>query len=211
LIICLFIVPVAAVHADTWTIATLPDWVGDWVQPRDIIFTFENDTLSLNTEAISTEGGSSCEVWQLKFSGNWAACGTIDGAGNLLSDPYATFVYEARGGHIQWAPNTPSGYTAPLMLGFSFSGDGAATYEDYGVFNYETGQYEPTGRTTTGTLVQRHYLALRSDEMDIYDPLTHTFQATPVPEPPSILALMCGFVGLVGYMGRSKRSILKRR
>ena len=167
--------------------------------PRAIIFTLANDTLSLNTTGISTGGGgSSTRVWELLFSGNWAAFGTIDSSGSLVPDLYATFLYDGHGGRVQWARNTPFGYTAPLMLGSSFIGDGAATYYDY---SYS----EPTGRSTRGTLVLWSSLARRPLEDDTYTARSHTFYVVSnIPEPSSVLALFCGLVCLAGAALRRK-------
>jgi hypothetical protein len=117
-------------YADSWTIYSIDVDPGSGL-PSDITLTFESGHLTLNNELIGTPGGSSFQSWTLLTAGSWAAAGTIDGQGSFVADPYAVFVPEWHGGHIQWAANTPVGYIAPLQLGVSYSGDGAAHYEGY--------------------------------------------------------------------------------
>lgn len=189
----------------TWNLAALSDNTETEGDFKDITFTFENNTLALNTEAIATWPGSSCEVWQVIFSGNWAVCGTVDGSGNLISDTYATFDINGNGGHINWAQNTPSGYVAPLLIGYSFTGDGSVTYTNR--------IYDNVIDTTNGTVVLRNYLAMRLDEQDFYTHLDHAFYATypTVPEPGSIITLMSGLIGLVGVISRNKARMIRHR
>jgi hypothetical protein len=185
-------------YADTWTAYELPAGLEPSEGcPRSIAFTFENDILSLDNTAVSVgDGGSSTESWTLLLSGNWAVLGTID-SGNLIADPYATFNYQGNGGYITWALNTPVGYNASLLLGASFSGDLAPTYHDYQL-------YEPTGSSTTGTMALWHSLDRRPQENDYYIGLSHTFTATHVPEPSSILALLIGLNGFIGIIIKRK-------
>ncbi|MDI7277468.1 MAG: hypothetical protein QME94_15935, partial [Anaerolineae bacterium] len=85
----------SAACADSWIVHELAPWEEPSEGgPRAIIFTLTNDTLSLNTTGISTGGGgSSTRVWELLFSGRWAAFGAVDPSGSLVPDPYAAFLY----------------------------------------------------------------------------------------------------------------------
>lgn len=193
-----FIVSTAiSCSAATWTVTALGDDVEmqtEW-DFRDITFTFENNTLSLNTSWIGTWPGSSCEGWELLSAGRWAVCGTIDESGYLLPDQYATFDIENNGGHVRWAQDTPSGYVAPLLLGHSFIGDGSATYSNR--------IYENIIDSTDGTLVLRDYLPMRLDEQDFYTADQYTFYATnpaSVPEPSGISVLIPSILGLAGAL-----------
>ncbi|MDI7277469.1 MAG: hypothetical protein QME94_15940, partial [Anaerolineae bacterium] len=114
-------------------------------------------------------------------------------------------LYDGHGGRVQWAPNAPFGYIAPLMLGNPFIGDGAATYYDY---SYS----EPTGRSTRGTLVLWSSLARRPLEDDTYTAKSHTFYVVSnVPEPSGVLAIFCGLVGLAGAALRRKVWMLLKK
>ncbi|MEN6372374.1 MAG: PEP-CTERM sorting domain-containing protein [Armatimonadota bacterium] len=197
----LTILTISGVHADTWTVFQMdPSWTpSDKYCPRDLTFTFSDGRLSLNSRATSTGGGgSSTHAWQLLFSGSWAATGTIDNSGSLVRDPYATFNYDGYGGHIDWASDTPSGYTAQLLIGYRFNGDGAATYQ-----NYEGEQ--PVGEPVMGTLVLWDYLALRPLEDDLYTLQNHAFTVTAIPEPSSLPALGIVLSGLGATIIKKKR------
>ncbi|MBI2844407.1 MAG: hypothetical protein HYX78_13500 [Armatimonadetes bacterium] len=196
-------------YAGSWTVFELAPWEEPGEGgPRNIVFTFENNVLSLNTEAVSVgSGGSSTQVWQLLNSGSWAAIGSVDGSGDLVADPYASFVTNGFGGYVEWSPDTPTGYTAPLLLGHSFNGNGAATYQSYSFG-------EPVGEPVSGTLTLWSYLPRRELEDDTYTPVGHTFYASnvagsvpAVPEPLGIVALISGLVGLAGIAFRSRRRL----
>ena len=210
LLVWLVAVGLSAAHADTWVAYDIPpeeadpDWGGEGVPaPSDITFTFENNCLSFNNEFMGTSGGSSHQDWHLLTVGSWAVAGTIGEAETLMADPYATFVYGWHGGHIQWAANTPSGYVAPLLLGYSFDGDGAVSYEGYWTDEITYERF-PNGMSATGTLVIQEYT--RSTQEYAYTNLSHTFYASYVPEPSSFIALACGLAGLGGLIRRSRRS-----
>ncbi|MEN6521726.1 MAG: PEP-CTERM sorting domain-containing protein [Armatimonadota bacterium] len=197
----LTIFTVSAVHADTWTVFRMdPSWEpSDEYCPRDLTFTFSGGRLSLNSTATSTGGGgSSTHTWQLLFSGNWAVAGTIDETGSIIRDPYATFIYDKHGGYINWASDTPSGYTTQLLLGYRFDGDWAETYQNY---EYE----QPFGEPVTGTLVLWDYLVRCPLENDIYTPQNHEFSVTAVPEPSSIGILGFAVWGLGTVSIRKKQ------
>jgi hypothetical protein len=176
------------------------EWVVFGISPDEadgyssITFDFSNNVLSLNTFSIGTAGGSSNESWTLLFSGVWAAMGTVDTANDLTPDPYATFIYDGTGGHVHWAADTPEGYTAQLLLGYSFNGDGAPTYS-----SYYYGDYVPIA----GTLVLRDRV-FSAPDLDQFANTSHTFYAT-VPEPSSLLALVCGLVGMGGLVRRRQK------
>ena len=194
----------ASFAAATWTVFSVPEvyWsrIPDW-SPRDITFTLDSDILSLNTQAIGTDSGSSSVAWKLMFSGDWAVFGSVDPSGALTRDPYASFNYDGLGGSISWATNTPDGYTAPLLFGYDFTGNGATTYSEYA-------GGEPSGVETTGTLVLKEYLPMRSHEQDIYTAQSHDLNSgnivyvSNVPEPPALVAMLCGIVGLAGTLLR---------
>lgn len=187
--------------AESWVVFQVPDVYLDLIpagSPTAMIYTLENDLLTLNTNSITAESGSSTKSWTLLLSGTWAAFGTVDSSGVLTPDPYATFVPDGYNGFVRWVANTPSGYTAPLLLGWRFVGHGAATYEEYV-------DYQPDGVLTTGTIVLWSHLPLRPHEQDIYTAESGVLTATNVPEPGGFLALMTGFVGLAGLVIRRRR------
>jgi len=190
LVITMFVLTVGTAWSETWSVKCIPEDIAQGC--NNIMFSFENNVLSLNTSSISTQGGSSVQRWVLLFSGNWAVCGSVDEDGNLVKDPYADFIVDNSGGYINWSPETPFGYTTTLLLGASFIGDGAKTYYDY-TFG------EPSGRETTGTLVLWEYFTRRPLEADTYTKKSHTFTAVyePVPEPSSILTLAIVLSGAV--------------
>lgn len=159
--------------------------------PDRMRFTFDGHNLSILNSCIETVGNSSKRVSYLLLSGSWAVCGTVIDD-TLIPDPHATLV----GDHIKWGPNTPVGYTANLLLGYSFQGDGAGAYQPnppgYGIPPVE------------GTLVVRTYSPLMpGDYPDSYSVLTHVFTATYVPEPSSVVVVV---LGLVSFAARRKRS-----
>lgn len=169
--------------AESWTVFSIDPSLSDG--PADITFTFKNNHLTLNNSAVHTPAGSSYQGWFVHLMGQWAVMGTIDQSGDLLPDPYATF--DNQGWRIQWSPNTPTGYVAPLLLGYSFNGDGADNYEGYWL---DEGTYErhPNGQSATGTLVLKEYTYYPREYA--YTKLSNTFYTTnPVPEPSSLAAL----------------------
>lgn len=204
IVLCAFISGVG-ICADTWTVFSYPG--GNPLAPgsaSEIVFTLNNGVLSLNTNTIATQGGSSANTWTLLFSGNWAACGTIDDSGGYVPDPYATFHASGQGGHIEWAGSTPSGYTAPLMLGASFAGDGAATY---------TASWGSPIYDVSSTLVVNRHPTYWGPEYSLYESASHTVYATyaqtagsMVPEPASLLALLTGGISIAGFGLRARRA-----
>ena len=182
--------------ADTWTAFSYgggnPLTDGS---PADMVFTLCSNHLSLNSSKITTIGNSSAMTWTLLFSGDWAACGTIDGSGDYIPDPYASFVQEGQGGDIQWANHTPVGYQAPLMLGRRFVGDGAATY---------TSRWGAPIGEVSASLVLNTHPSIWGSEYNLYEPVMHTFMATyppvqAVPEPTGLLSLFAGGISLLGF------------
>jgi hypothetical protein len=166
-----------------------------------IIFTLDKNILSLNTPGLTERAGSSAENYELLFSGTWAACGTVDGSRNFVPDPYAKFVMDGYGGSVVWADGTPKGYSAPLMLGCSFKGDGAAEYQN-------ALGYEPADKVK-GTLVVWDSLPMFPGAREVYNPVDHTFKvvhSVPAPEPSGIAAvLVTAVTALAGGLGRIKR------
>lgn len=192
-----------AAGADSWTVFSYPG--GNPIAPgypSEIAFTLHNGMLSLNSSTIATVGGSSSTTWKLLFSGNWAVCGTVDESGSYARDPYATFVASGQGGHIEWAGNTPLGYSAPLMVGASFAGAGASNY---------TCQWGRPINDVTATLALNRHPTFWGPEYNLYDSVEHTFYASyaqgasPVPEPMGLLTLLTGAVSLGGFAHRTRR------
>lgn len=188
-------------HTDIWVAFDSPEWaeLPEW-SPTQMVFTFDGGRLTINTSTISEDSGSGTESWTLLFSGDWAVLGTIDDSGSLVPDSYATFVYDGYGGYVDWVADTPSGYIAPLLLGASYIGDGAMTYEEYA-------EYQPTGYTVTGGIVLWNNLPMRQGERELYTALGHTFYAdssVQVPEPAGILAMLTGLSGFLGLMVRRR-------
>ena len=189
--------------ADTWTAFSYDGGnpLADG-SPADMIFTLDNNHLILNSSKITTMGNSSAMTWTLLFSGDWAACGTIDESGDYIPDPYASFVQEGQGGDIQWANHTPVGYQAPLMLGRRFDGDGAATY---------TSRWgEPIGEVSASLVLNTHP-SIWGSEYNLYEPVMHTFAASylpdqAVPEPSGLLSLFAGGISLLGFGFRTLKN-----
>lgn len=192
-----------AAVADSWTVFSYPG--GNPIAPgypSEIAFTLHNGMLSLNSDTIATVGGSSSTTWKLLFSGNWAVSGTVDESGSYAPDPYAKFVASGQGGHIEWAENTPIGYSAPLIVGASFAGDGASSY---------TSQWGRPISDVTATLALNSHPTFWGPEYNLYDSVGHTFYAAyaqgaaPVPEPTGMLTLLTGAVSLAGFAHRTRR------
>ncbi len=158
------------------------DYYAYW--PDRFRFTFDGRNLSVNRTSIWTVGGSSCTASSLLLSGSWAVFGTVTDS-ILTPDPYATLV----GGAVQWAANTPIGYTANLLLGYSFEGDGAPMYQRQPSYNY------PPQQGTT-LMIRTYSPRMGYDYPDSYAFRNHIFTATYIPEPSAILALLCGVGGL---------------
>lgn len=194
LLVLLIATGTCTAYADNWTALQIPASDGT---PPDMTFVLGDTGLSLNASHVVSWGGSSSDTYDLLFSGQWAVTGQIVG-GTLMPDSYATFAVTGPGsGYIEWASNTPTGYVAPLVLGGVFGGDSAATYRDFFLGDY--------GETVTGTLVVVNYPTKMPQDAQDYWRVSHTFYVTsPVPEPPSLLAFVCGLVGL-GRMARRSR------
>lgn len=157
--------------------------------PGSIVFTYDDDVLSINRTSVYRQGGSSGGWSTLHFSGFW---GVISSSiSTYIPDPLAQFVITGDGsGYIQWAPDAPHGYQAYLLLGHMFDGNGAATYH----------RTYPPAEDIVGTLV----LGERFGQGMSYRSVYHSFEVVNTPEPGSILALGCGMVGLISLMVRRK-------
>jgi len=172
--------------------------------PSDITFTFDNTHLSLNSSKIVTVGGSSSMKWELLFSGSWGVCGTIDDSGSYTPDPYASFKADGQGGSVEWKAGTPSGYATQLILGGSFTGDGASTY---------VSQWGEPISEVTGTLALNTHPSIWGAEYNLYEAVSHTFvsQYGPmspppmVPEPMSLLTLLTGAISIAGFGFRARK------
>jgi len=218
----LSVVVCGPVFAQTWTVATIA--TDAWL-PNNVSFAFDGNQLFLNNTYIYQPGGSSSWNQTLRLCGDWAVCGSVVGGG-LIADPYATFVIVSSDvpdyvvrldehgcyapysdvwtavGHLSWRSDTPSGHVAHLLLGSSFSGDGAQTYTDDAPFH----------NTTSGTIVLQdsyHYLAGYYN-VSRYDTASYTFRAayTPVPEPtyvPEPMSVMLAAGGLLSLWGIRRR------
>ncbi len=194
------LLPSSACQAEQWILwdyyAEYPPWGhGNPLlsgAPSQFICTFENNTVWFNATQSATEGYSSRSNWELKISGTWGVCGQV--VNNVLvPDPYASFVIDGpTSGHVAWQPDTPAGYTAPLLLGWFFEGCGAPTYTPM--------QYGNTLPTVTANIALETYAHLAPANLyDLYRAKSHTFQAVmPVPEPSAIIALLIGLGALVG-------------
>lgn len=167
--------------------------------PTDITFTFEDNQLSLNTHAVQTVGGSSAIRWELMFSGEWAVCGSIVD-NQLIRDPYATFIpSDNHNGSVQWAENTPVGYSTHLLLGADFEGCGKRSYTPlYGGIR---------GAPISGTLVLMEAPAFRADYYYKYWKEAEGFAAyapsMAVPEASSLALALPGILGL--FISKSKK------
>lgn len=160
-----------------------------------IYFDFDGSNLSLGSSSFGYSTYNDTITNTLLFSGSWAVLGSVqDNA--LVPDPYARFVQTSAGsGSIVWAPDTPYGYCAPLLLGSMFSGNGAATYQSV--------QQEVPGTLVVWTRANRSGLFVQN----YYLGVQHTFYAIneTVPEPSSLPAVLCGLGGVVGVSLRRKR------
>lgn len=160
--------------------------------PDRFRFTFDGARLSLNGSMISTVGGSSQMESDLLLSGSWAVCGSV-ADGVLTPDPYATFA----SGQVHWAAGTPIGYTASLLLGYSFQGDGAPMYQQHPTYSH------PLQQGTT-IMVRTYSPRMGYDYPDSYSSKSHVFTATHVPEPASALVLFC-CLGMYGARRKMRR------
>lgn len=162
--------------------------------PDSIYFDFNGENLVLASPSYSWAYATIVDTYSLLFSGTWAVMGTVEND-VLTPDPYASFVQTSVGsGTVVWAPGTPQGYTAPLLLGARFHGDGGATYPE-------------TGGSYTATLVLwEHKVECGQYQFDYLSRWTHAFDAVnnTVPEPSGLLALVCG-LGSLGLPWRRRR------
>lgn len=148
--------------------------------PDRFRFTFDGTSLTVNRFGISTVGGSSSTASELILSGRWAVFGWVDD--NILTpDPYASLV----DGRVHWAPNTPVGYTANLLLGYRFEGDGAPMYQQHPSYIY------PLQQGTT-LMIRTFSPRMGYDYPDRYSFKSHVFTATYVPEPEALAGVMSG-------------------
>lgn len=165
--------------------------------PRQIIYTLDNYQLILDPDSVHTVGGSSAYHWNLGFSGQWAVLGSISSS-IFTPDPYASFIQTGMGeGYVSWDSSTPLGHTTSLILGGSFYGDGAATYQEQSTFPADT---------VTGTLVlHRTFLGGYGNEYELRSGgFSVTYQV--VPEPSSLLIFLAGLPGFRVLLRRARES-----
>ena len=208
---------VNASATQSWTVAAIS--TDSWL-PSTMTLQLSGSNLLLNNTLIWQPGGSSAWNRTIRLSGAWGACGTVDANGSLVADPYATFVILAnetpppslpdqndyplsawvdtwsRLGYVQWAPDTPVGYTAPLVLGAGFAGNEATAYHYEDDYIYSD---------AIGTFVLQDTYAYGHGCYGVaqYYALSHTLSATHVPEPSSMLALLAGVGGLAAVRRRT--------
>jgi hypothetical protein len=205
LLFAFIIIACSHLSADTWTPFAYdggnPLATGS---PSQMSFTFGNNHLSLNSNSISTVGGSSAMTWNLLFSGNWAVCGTIDESGAYVPDLYASFETDGQGGYVRWANNTPDGHLTSLLVGMPFEGDGATAY---------TSRWgSPLGEVTASLALNTHP-SLWGSNYNLYEPVSHSFNAAysavhpmaAVPEPSGLISLLAGGISLLGCGVRRNR------
>jgi hypothetical protein len=170
--------------------------------PNEMVFNLNNNVLSLNTPNIITVGGSSSMSYSLLFSGQWAVCGQVDNAGQLIQDPYASFVVDGDGsGHIAWSTTTPYGYTTNLLLGADFTGNGASSY---------AGSWYGMGvDPVAGTLVLQQQQTTYRTNVLYSDMGYHVFQIAKnpqvVPEPSGLIGMILVGSAAFGAYKRSRR------
>jgi hypothetical protein len=212
------VVPIGASATQSWTVAAIA--TDAWL-PSTITLQLSGSNLLLNNTLIWQPGGSSAWNRRIRLSGVWGACGTVDANGSLVADPYATFVILANEtpppslpdwndplpawvdtwyclGYVQWAPDTPEGYTAPLVLGADFAGNGASAY------HYED-DWVTSDAVGTSALQDTYGYGHGCYGVVQYYALSHTFSATHAPEPSSMLALLAGVGGLAAVRRRTRR------
>lgn len=208
IVIAIFLATAGVGQCETWVVQTLVNVdQQDHETFQSMTFSFDNTHLTLNTSYLRTWVANTLNTTTYSLtlipSGNWAVCGSVSN-GVLTPDPYATFVPSGNGGYVHWVPGAPSGYQAHLLLGAAFAGNAAATY-DWTLSHYN--DVLQSG-SVTATLIRDY----RTDGFWAYQcsadvaPISHDFVVnSPVPEPSSILALLCGIGGLGGVMWRSRR------
>ncbi len=147
-----------------------------------IYFAFDNRNLSINAyqhrfEIYGQGQWRGYQLWEVFFTGVWATTGTLSDDGVMTPDPYATFVIESDGvGHVQWAPGTPVGYRAPVVVG-----------------GY---RLRPDGGHWISLTMRRTWYDIEFGYDITNEDRQHTFYADYVPEPGSIVALLAGLAGL---------------
>lgn len=184
LVFVMFAVPPA--KADVWKVL---DYYPQ-ADPGSIVFTYNDDVLSINRTSVFRQGGSSGGWSTIYFSGIW---GVMSRSMAMYDpDPMAQFVMTGEGsGYIDWAVDAPHGYQSYLLLGHLFDGNGAQTYHR---------TYPPEG-DVVGTLV----VGERFGQGMMYRNVYHTFEVVNTPEPGGIVALAFGFAGITGLWIRKKR------
>lgn len=188
----------SAAAADSWWLAST---FNPLTGPQSMIFTFNDNVLSLNVHYLGSHTTRGSDDYAIHFSGDWAVCGFVDGGGALHRDPYATFVYNANrdGGYVQWSSDRPVGSGTNLLLGYSFTGNGSATYQGW----HDDYMDQRTWlNPVSGTLVLEDHSASFypfSYEDLSYAAIQHNFA---VSEPSSILALISGLPGLLAMKKR---------
>lgn len=210
--------PISA-QAVSWTIADIG--TDAWL-PSTITFAFDGYNLLLNNAYIYQPGGSSAYNLTLRLSGTWGACGSVSASGELVPDPYATFVIVRPDenalpsrevpnemplprwvdvwdtmGYVSWSPDTPHGYTTSLILGGQFGGDGAGDYV------YQNDQWY---QEATGTMVldsNWHYWGGYYGG-HTYTPQAYTLNVTHLPEPAPIAIILSGLGALL--LRRTRRA-----
>lgn len=169
--------------------------------PTTMTFILENNTLNLDNNQVRTVGGSSAHQWFFEYSGLWAVCGSVNTEGVCTPDPYASFIESGPGsGTVQWSDTTPEGYITRLILGGSFTGNGARTYEN--IYNGQS-----RGYTTAALALHDMYLGGNAHN---YTALSYTFDIANnealVPEPAGIMLTLWG-LGSMAYV--LKRKIIR--
>lgn len=206
----MLVVPVGAADCDTWVVKTLPNSSpgggSSWFE--SIVFSFNDNRLTLNTTSLRTTVynlNPTVYTCTVITSGEWAVCGTVAN-GALVRDPYATFVPQTTGGYVRWATDTPKGYQTQLLLGSAFEGDAATTY-NWSLYDPGTG-YRESGSVTAPLIADYRTEGFWAWQMSAdVAPISHVFTAyAPLPEPSSLLVLLCGVSGFVKMILRRRSS-----
>jgi len=202
----------------SWTVASID---ADPTVPTSITLRLDGNQLLLNNLSIQQSGGSSGWQRTLLLTGVWGVCGAVGPTGILVPDPYATFVILADQpppstpadieyplpawvdnwfcmGYVQWASETPEGYSTSLMIGADFAGNGAAAY------HYEDA-LSVSDAVGTAVLDDSYAYIHGSYGVHEYTALCYSFTATHTPEPATLVAVIVGFGWLAALAKRTKR------